>query len=139
MSESDVAVVIQKILQVLYYIHGQGVIHRDLRPENLLLKKGADFTDVKITGFKPMQKMPSQASPRGSPKNMADYFKGPETFGNAFYTAKEDDPKKDIWSVGIIAVLLLTGKLDKKHRIGQVNFQGEEWKDISKGSKNFIR
>ena len=71
---------ISKLLDVLSYCHAQDILHRDLRPENILLRKGDSFDKIKVFGFKPMANNPNKVSPRGSPKNMADYFKGPETF-----------------------------------------------------------
>jgi hypothetical protein len=51
----------------------------------------------------------------------------------------DDSFKQDIWSVGMIAGFCLSGNLFHSHRFGQVNFKGEEWNQVSKSSKNFIR
>ena len=39
----------------------------------------------------------------------------------------------------MIAGFCLSGNLFHSHRFGQVNFKGEEWDQVSKSSKNFIR
>ena len=78
--EVDVISLISSILQVLDYCHDQGVLHRDLRPENLLLRKGDSFDKVKVYGFKPMKEDPRILQRRNSPRNAEEFFKGPESF-----------------------------------------------------------
>lgn len=42
---------IQQILSGLHYLHSLGVVHRDLKLDNLLLKGSGDNVEVKIADF----------------------------------------------------------------------------------------
>ena len=77
--EVDVVSLVSAVLQVLDYCHDQGVLHRDLRPENLLLRLGDSFDKVKVCGFKPKEDLP-MLQRRNSPRNAEEFFKGPESF-----------------------------------------------------------
>jgi len=38
-SERDTAVVVKQVLSCVNYCHGKGIVHRDLKLENILIKK----------------------------------------------------------------------------------------------------
>ena len=38
----------KNIIEGLYYLHSKGIMHRELKPENLLLKSPELDTDIKI-------------------------------------------------------------------------------------------
>ena len=50
-SEADARLCFRLILEGIAYIHANGVVHRDLKLENLLLATGDDLTRVKIADF----------------------------------------------------------------------------------------
>ena len=52
-SEYYVASFALKLLEVLEYCHSMGTTHRNLRPENIFLKKGQEVKDMKLGGFSP--------------------------------------------------------------------------------------
>ena len=39
------------IMEALKYIHSEGVAHRDVKPENILLKDANDLTSLKLIDF----------------------------------------------------------------------------------------
>ena len=50
--EKDAAAVIKSMLEALAFCHGRGVVHRDVKPENVLLEKqGTVQTGVKVSDF----------------------------------------------------------------------------------------
>ena len=75
----------------LHEIHSKNIIHRNLKPETILLFK--DFT-VKIKNFKSAKKLNSEFTKTfiGSP-----YYISPE-----MYEKKPYNKKTDIWSLGVI-------------------------------------
>lgn len=50
-SEKDAMLIMKNILEALAYIHSKGIVHWDLKPENLILKSKDNDYDVKIADF----------------------------------------------------------------------------------------
>ncbi len=48
-NEKDAQIVIWKIIQAVKYLHNKGICHRDLKPDNIMIKD--DFTVLKIIDF----------------------------------------------------------------------------------------
>jgi serine/threonine protein kinase len=102
--ESVVRVYTKQILQGLLYLHGQGVIHRDIKGANILvantgLVKLADFgASKKIEGLATMES--GFKSVKGTP-----YWMAPEVI-----TATGHGKQADIWSVACTVIEMATGK-----------------------------
>mmetsp|Transcript_32996 Transcript_32996/g.80202 ORF Transcript_32996/g.80202 Transcript_32996/m.80202 type:complete len:272 (-) Transcript_32996:651-1466(-) len=99
--EEDAAILIRDILDALRYLHDKcHIVHRDLKPENFLLKDDSPNAPIKIIDFGLSRKDDApfgiMCSRVGTP-----YYVAPEVLLNE-YTYKVD-----IWSVGVIAYILL--------------------------------
>ncbi len=102
-----------QLCEVLASAHDQGVIHRDLKPDNLMLTPSSRGRySLKVLDF-------------GIAKIVDEEHEGPNTetgsvFGTPEFMSPEQargeaaDPRSDIYAVGIILFFMLTGKLPFK-------------------------
>jgi len=93
----------QRVAHALQVIHEAGVLHRDLKPPNVLLREN---DDVALIDFGPVRDLDEGASAaasgvvRGSP-----YYMSPE-----HALGEELDARSDFYSLGIMLYEMLTGK-----------------------------
>jgi serine/threonine protein kinase len=89
-----------QILKGLAYLHRQGIIHRDIKGQNILVSKDGR---IKLADF-------------GAARLLSNITKGPALFGTPAFLAPEvitntrSDPKADIWSLGCTIIQMLSGK-----------------------------
>lgn len=96
-----------RIAQTLDEVHHQGVVHRLLRPEVILVQDKQDPTEVRVTGFDLAKQIASDATI--SLTTIHDdrlVYAAPEVV-TAFSSA---DPASDQFSLGALLALMLTGK-----------------------------
>lgn len=101
-TEAKVASIVFQLLSALSYCHEKGVIHRDLKPENILLVDKANNLTIKVGDFGSSCIVSSESRIRGC--FGSSYYLAPEVFCSSY------DEKCDIWSVGIIMYIILTGR-----------------------------
>jgi response regulator RpfG family c-di-GMP phosphodiesterase/tRNA A-37 threonylcarbamoyl transferase component Bud32 len=92
--------IVRQILDGLAYSHGQGVIHRDLKPGNVLIN---DDGRIKITDFGVARIDTSTLTVMGDIVGTPHYM-APEQFGG-----QEATPRTDLYQVGVMLYELLTG------------------------------
>lgn len=50
-TDSDAAQIIKSILKAISYIHDRDISHRDLKPQNILIKDKEDLSSLKVIDF----------------------------------------------------------------------------------------
>lgn len=94
--------ILHSLATALYYLHNYGIIHRDLKLENVMMADTSEDSDVKILDF-------------GLSQLVGPNQRCKEPFGTVGYAApeilqsKDYDKGIDIWSLGVIAYMLLSG------------------------------
>lgn len=96
---------IQNVASALDYIHGQGVIHRDIKASNVLINGNGDYflTDfgiARITGDA------THLTTTGNVLGTVDYV-APELFE----LDRKADARSDLYSLGILLYEMVTGRL----------------------------
>ena len=93
------------IVDALQYIHGHGIIHRNLRPENILVGPG---DHIKLVDFGVAAK---EGSARLTFTNLAQLLGGSPYISPEELTGKRGDARSDIFALGMILYEMLTGRL----------------------------
>ena len=120
-SEADAARLVREIGSALAFLHGIGLIHGDLKPENLMLSsENSSDAVIKLVDFGCAQVV-DKASPlyddtidnsEGKNKVFAAITPGyspPEIIGSEARNIKHLEPSMDMFSLGIIVYVMLTG------------------------------
>lgn len=114
LSESAVREILVSLLLVLDYVHSKGIIYRDIKPDNIIIRQSnnqpvlIDFGAVKetMTATVNSHGKPTYSIVLGTPGFMAPE----QASGRPIYAS-------DIYSMGMTAIYLLTGKLPQELEI----------------------
>ncbi|CAO3652915.1 unnamed protein product [Mucor hiemalis] len=141
-TEKDASNLTRQMLEGLQYLHERDIVHRDMKPENLLFQKVGDDADLMITDFGLSKILKAQddilTTACGTPGYVA-----PEVLLQTGH-----NKPVDLWSVGVILFTLLSGytpfwgedqaSLFESIMSGQYDYDEEYWSDISQSAKNLI-
>jgi len=97
-----------EVARALEHAHARGVVHRDLKPHNVLLASGGGvkLTDFGLARVQTLASLTGSSLVWGSPEYMA-----PELFGRG-----RTDPRSDLFSLGVLLFEMATGRLPWKDR-----------------------
>lgn len=108
-NEILIATIFQKVLLFLDYFHSQQQMHRNLKTNKILISmKG----EVKICGFCDVSTLIQSGNRKTSRKSVLEssFYSAPEVIINE-QTKHGYTQSADIWSLGIIAIEVATGKV----------------------------
>ncbi|RLM60522.1 serine/threonine-protein kinase PEPKR2-like [Panicum miliaceum] len=137
LSERRAASVIRELMAVLKYCHEMGVVHRDIKPDNVLLTKAGR---LKLADF-------------GLAVRVADGQKLTGVAGSPAYMAPEVllghySQQVDIWAAGVVLHVLLLGTLPFRGnsveaifeaiKTVELDFHSEQWASVSLLARDLI-
>lgn len=140
-SEERASCIIKDVLHGLVYLHEKGIVHRDVKPENILTTgKTWPFTsklaDFGLSNF--LDTTAGLESKVGTPYFCAREVVTSETYGT----------KADLWSLGVVAYEMLSGRkpFEGTHTKsvlyaildGKYSFPPKHWAQISTEARDFI-
>ena len=152
-SEKDAAIIFKQIISAINYCHKKGIVHRDLKMENVLFVDKGNNLDIKIIDFGLSQYSKFQLT------SLNDLIVGDKTItmfekvGTAHYVSPEVlkgkyNQKCDIWSAGVILYAMLSGTFPFKGKSDKeiyksilkrkYEYPDKIWKKISKEAKDLI-
>ena len=153
-SEKEASIILKQIVTAISYCHNQGIVHRDLKMENVLFVTNQKNSQIKIIDFGLSQCVEK--------KKLVQVLTG-KNFGNITMKAPVGTPhyispevlngkynqKCDIWSAGVILFTMLGGyfpfdgetdnQVYKAIKSKKYNFYDEEWKNVSNEAKDLIK
>ena len=163
LKEKEIAKIFNQIMSAVAYCHDKGIVHRDLKLENILFASEEPDSPIKIIDFgfsvllgkKPnLKNEEKEKNSDSSDLKKFGFRRMKSKVGTLYYISPEIikgnyDEKCDIWACGVILYILLcgyppfSGNTDKEvyNLITQIkfDFDKEKWKNISKYAKDLIK
>eukprot|EP00928_Gymnodinium_smaydae_P026017 TRINITY_DN20545_c0_g2_i2.p1 TRINITY_DN20545_c0_g2~~TRINITY_DN20545_c0_g2_i2.p1 ORF type:complete len:388 (-),score=56.20 TRINITY_DN20545_c0_g2_i2:264-1346(-) len=105
------AVIAQQVFEALAHCHVQGVIHRDVKPENIMVTHAADggvirLPRVVLIDFGLALECPPGVESVAAPVAGTREFMAPEVVSDGLYSGASD-----VWAAGVMLFMLLSGGL----------------------------
>ena len=158
LKEKEVARIFNQIMSVVAYCHDKGIVHRDLKLENILFVSEEPDSPIKVIdfGFSVLnENITNSTDKEKDPDPKKSGFKRMKSkVGTLYYISPEIikgnyDEKCDIWACGVILFIMLGGyppfngpsDKDVYNLITQIKYDVSQpiWKNISKFAKDLIK
>jgi len=142
-SEDKACTIMEQLFSVIRYLHAKGIVHRDLKLENILVETNSDKNNnlvIKLIDFGAsnfFKKNLNLSLKIGTP-----YYIAPEVLDKSY------SYKCDLWSCGVIMYILLSGsppfdgrtdqEIMAKVKLGKFDFDKKIFELVSQEAKNLI-
>jgi eukaryotic-like serine/threonine-protein kinase len=104
LTSGDAVAVLRDIAHALAYAHRQGIVHRDIKPGNILLERGSNRTFLADFGIAHVETS-AAATGVGQLIGTPDYMSPEQASGESV------DGRSDIYSLGLVGYCALSGRL----------------------------
>lgn len=143
--ESQGIRIIRAIVDAVSYLHAQGIVHRDLKSENILFKTPEEDSDIMIADFGLSRCLESEKYPLLTTLCGTPGFMSPELLQGKAY-----GKPVDMWAIGVIVYFILSGyaPFDRDSTAEEIEAIMEAdfaftptvfWDTVSENAKDFIR
>jgi serine/threonine protein kinase len=123
LGEAQVIQILDDLLSILEYTHAQGVIHRDLKPDNIIRRK----SDGKLVliDFGAIKQVQNQMAQEG--QTVATVAIGTLGYMPSEQAQGKPRPSSDLYAIGVIGIQALTGlqprELQEDYQTGELIWQ----------------
>jgi serine/threonine-protein kinase len=100
----EVRRVLAEVADALHYAHAKGVVHRDIKPDNILIERESGRTLVTDFGIARAAEGGSRLTVTGIAMGTPAYMSPEQALGE-----QEFDGRSDIYSLGIVGYQMITG------------------------------
>jgi serine/threonine-protein kinase len=105
LSPSAATKLLREVAQALAYAHGRAIVHRDIKPDNILIERESGRALVSDFGIAAAS---SDHTPDGAVMGSAHFMSPEQAAGLSI------DARSDIYSLGVVGYLSLSGRLPAK-------------------------
>ena len=141
--ERAAATLVEKILSATIYCHHHGVVHRDIKLDNFIYENESSESELKLIDFGFACEIQS-----GGEEAMWDRLGSPSYMAPELYDEGTIyDSSVDMWAIGVVAYMLLSGKRPFHHadprvkadqiRNDPLRFSERQWEHVSDDAKDF--
>ncbi|MBV6622144.1 MAG: protein kinase [Rivularia sp. (in: Bacteria)] len=106
LSQSQVVAILSEILSILQFVHTQGVIHRDIKPDNLIRR--ASDNKLVLIDFGAIKQLRNQTATKTG-KNNVTLVVGTRGYMPSEQIRRLPRSSSDIYALGMIGIQALTG------------------------------
>ncbi|CAH8575512.1 unnamed protein product [Schistosoma intercalatum] len=141
-NEKTVGYYFRQVVDGIRYLHEYGIIHKNLKPENILLNTRDSDAIVKITDYSPQLFTTSDLDLEMV--CLTTTFCAPELLLSRCY-----DKAIDLWALGILLYIMLCGDDPYKSKSGSdlyrailhcdIEFKSPSWKSISLDAQDVVK
>ena len=150
--EDEARILATRILKAVAFMHRHNVVHRDLKPQNILLADKDDDTNVFIGDFgfaTIIRPVLDEKTNRMTRRVLRQKCGTPSYVAPEVIAGKPYDQAADLWSLGVIVFFVLGGYppfvdfnsrqgLFRRIMHGEFEFHETDWSGVSKQAKDFI-
>lgn len=144
LSEQRASQIIREIIKGVDYLHEVGVVHCDIKPENILCKSRTwplqvKLCDFGLANFYDKYNTSSMTAMIGTPGYVAPEVVSRKPYG----------PPVDMWACGVVLYVMLSGRMPfygkddvaclQMTAAGNYTFPDREWKEVSEDAKSLVR